>query len=224
MVNFGLGNSGGFVVDADETGDTLGSTDGDPGIVSEHHLDDDITREGFFLSFNFGTTADDHFGLDRNDSLENLIFQPHGFDPGFEGLDDFIFVAGVGIDDVPGSVDGWGNRRELEQEVFFVSFTGVVWHFYFLTGLLIIWVVGPPAGGGVIKWSGAMVITGATAWVGIVETFLFEPIRLIPCVNIKSKPPKIREIMMEIDITTKVNSIKVSFLGQEMFLNSAATS
>ena len=40
----------------------------------------------------------------------------------------------------------------------------------------------------------------------------------------KSNPPKIREIITEMDITTIDSSNKVSFLGQEIFLNSALTS
>ena len=56
---------------------------------------------------------------------------------------------------------------------------------------------------------GEAVETGAIVTIGgTMLLFCFVagwPIRLIDCVNIKSIPPKIREIMMEIDITTKVS-------------------
>ncbi|KKQ69219.1 MAG: hypothetical protein US90_C0018G0063 [Candidatus Shapirobacteria bacterium GW2011_GWE2_38_30] len=74
MINFFLGDGRGFVVDTDKTGNSGSSADGDPGIVGDGHLDNDITGEGFFLSFDFFTTTDDHFGLNRDNGLKNLIF------------------------------------------------------------------------------------------------------------------------------------------------------
>ncbi len=74
LINFFLGNRSRFVVDTNEIGDTLGSFDGNPRIVVESHLDKNITWIGFFLGFDFGAAADDHFRLDGDDGLEDFVF------------------------------------------------------------------------------------------------------------------------------------------------------
>ncbi len=121
LVNFGLGNRGGFIFDTNKTGNSGGGADGDPGIVVEDHLDEDITGESFFLGFDFLATANGHFRLDGDDGLEDAILKTHGFESGFESIDDFIFVTRVSVDDVPGGVDGWFTIRKLELEFFFVG-------------------------------------------------------------------------------------------------------
>ena len=43
-----------------------------------------------------------------------MVLETHGFNPSFKGVDDFVFVAGIGVDDVPGGVDAGGRGGELE--------------------------------------------------------------------------------------------------------------
>jgi len=106
-----LGNGGGFVADTNKTSDSLGGSDSDPRIVGDNHLNQNIAGKSFFLTFDFSAPADNHFRLNGDDGLEDLIFKVHGADTGFESIDDFIFVTRVGVDDIPGSVNAGGGRR-----------------------------------------------------------------------------------------------------------------
>lgn len=68
-----LGDGGWFVVNANKTGDSLSSTDSNPGIVGDDHLDKNITGESFFLSFDLFAATNNHFALDGDDGLENFV-------------------------------------------------------------------------------------------------------------------------------------------------------
>lgn len=132
MVNLGLGNGRGFAVNTNETGNTRSGADSDPGVVVKNHLDKNIAGEGFFLGFDFLAAADGHFGLDGNNGLKDFVGEVHGFDPGLEGVDDFVFVAGVGVDDVPGGVNGRFLIGKLELKFFFTGKGRSFGHDYFL--------------------------------------------------------------------------------------------
>lgn len=105
MVDFFLGNRGRFVVDADKSSNSLSGADGNPGIIGNNHLDENIAGESFFLSFYFSAATDDHFALDGDDGFKDFVCKPHGFDTSFKSVDDFVFMAGIGVDDIPGGAD-----------------------------------------------------------------------------------------------------------------------
>lgn len=67
-------------------------------------MDNDIARESFFLGFYFLSATDNHFALNGNNGLKDFVFEVHGFDSGFEGFNDFVFVAGIGVDNIPSGV------------------------------------------------------------------------------------------------------------------------
>lgn len=66
------------------------------------------------MGFDFSPPADDHFTLDGNNGLKDVVLETHGLDSNLEGVDDFVFVAGIGVDDIPGGVDAGGIGGELE--------------------------------------------------------------------------------------------------------------
>jgi len=99
-----------FGTNANKTGNTSGGTNSNPGIIGNNHLDKDIARESLFHGFDLGTSANDHFALNWDNSLKDIILQTHGFDTDFEGFDDFVFVTRIGVDDIPSGVNRWGDR------------------------------------------------------------------------------------------------------------------
>ena len=103
-----MGKRGGLVVDTDKAGNSLGSADGNPRVIGDFHLNKDVARKGFFLGFDFFATTDDHLTLNRDDSLKYFIGKTHGFNTGDKGVYDFVFVPGVGVDNVPGGVNAGG--------------------------------------------------------------------------------------------------------------------
>lgn len=92
---------GGFGANANETGDTLGGTDDQPGIVVYGHFDQEITGEDFFANFGFFAVADDDFVLGGDHEFEELVGLAQSSDSLAKGFCDTGFVAGVGVDDVP---------------------------------------------------------------------------------------------------------------------------
>jgi len=119
-----LRNGRRFVVNTDKTGNSLGGANGDPGIVGDNHLNKNITGEDFFLSLNFFTATDDHFALNWDNGLENFVSQGHSFNTGFESIDDFVFVTGVSVDNVPGGINAGFFRGKLKKIFFFLPFFG----------------------------------------------------------------------------------------------------
>ena len=103
--DFFLRNGGRFVVDADKSGDSLSGADGNPGIIGNNHLDENITGESLFLGFYFFAAADNRFALDGDNGLEDFICKPHGFDTSFKSVDDLVFMARIGVDDIPGGIN-----------------------------------------------------------------------------------------------------------------------
>lgn len=61
LLNFSLGDGGGLIANAHEASNSLGGTDGNPGIIFQNHLDVDITGVGLFIGLDLGTMANDHF-------------------------------------------------------------------------------------------------------------------------------------------------------------------
>lgn len=159
MINFGLGNGGGLTFNANKTSNAGSRADSDPGIVIKDHLDENITGKSFFLSFNLGTAANDHLGLDGNNGGKNFEFETHGANTSFESIDDLVFVTGVSVDNVPGGVNTRGIIGKLELEFFFVGESGCFGH-YFLG-----WRVGVEIEAGVEASTGRMstdcVVAGA---------------------------------------------------------------
>ena len=105
MFDFRLSNRSGFVVDTDKTGNTLGGADGNPRFVGNYHLNNNVTGEGLFLSFDFLTAANDHFALNGDNGLKDLVFQIHGLNTSLQIFDNFVFVARIGVDDIPSRIE-----------------------------------------------------------------------------------------------------------------------
>ena len=103
-VDFGFGQGSGLLTDADKAGYPLCGTDCQPGIVVDDHFDQHVAGEELFFDGFFLAVMNFDLVLGGDQQLKHLVFQIHGFDPGGEGEGDFVFVAGVGVDNVPVSL------------------------------------------------------------------------------------------------------------------------
>ncbi len=92
-------------------------------------MDKNVAGKSFFLGFDLLTAADDHFTLDGDNGLKNFVGKIHGFNSGFERVDDLVFVAGIGVNYKPGGVDGDGSVvGKWKEELFLTGLGGSVWH------------------------------------------------------------------------------------------------
>ncbi len=75
--------------------------DGAPGGIRQVHPDQDVTRDADAVDDLALSVLDLNDFLHRNLDLEDVIFHVQGLDAGFKVGLDAVFVAGVGVDDVP---------------------------------------------------------------------------------------------------------------------------
>ena len=86
---------------AHEAGDAGGVADGAPGGVRQVHADQDVAGDADAVDDLALSVLDLNDFLHRNLDFEDVIFHVQGLDAGLKVGLDAVFVAGVGVDDVP---------------------------------------------------------------------------------------------------------------------------
>ncbi len=99
--DLGVGQGSGLVADAYKSGNALGGSHYQPGVVVGNHFDEEISGENFFPDLEFFTMLNVDFVLGGDEKLENLVCLAQGGDSLAQGLGDPGFVAGIGMDDIP---------------------------------------------------------------------------------------------------------------------------
>ncbi|KKT36407.1 MAG: hypothetical protein UW23_C0001G0017 [Candidatus Collierbacteria bacterium GW2011_GWA1_44_12] len=124
---------------ADKAGDPLSSADSQPGVVGDDHLNKHVSREKFFFDSGLLAFGDLDLFLGRDEYLEDPRSEPHGFNTSPEGNGDTVFVAGLGVNDVPfGRLRGLGRDddvvlvRQLGADRFDFFFVDYFFHFIYL--------------------------------------------------------------------------------------------
>jgi len=130
---------GGLIGGAHKAGDPLSGADSEPGIVSDNHANEHIAGEKLFLDGDLFAFADFDFFLSRDKDLKDVVGKAHGLNSGFEGDGDAVFVAGLGVNDVPfGRLRGLGRDddvvlvRQLGADRFDFFFVDYFFHFIYL--------------------------------------------------------------------------------------------
>jgi len=88
--------------------------------------------------------------LNGDDGIKDLVFKTHGFNSGLKGINDFVFMTGIGVDNIPGGINPGFQGGKLKLELLFLPFNlfarsygfgvfgsglfgfGGRWHNYFL--------------------------------------------------------------------------------------------
>ena len=91
----------GVVGVAHEAGDTGGVADGAPGSIRQVHADQDVAGNADAVDDLALGVLDLHDFFHGNLDFEDVIFHVQGLDAGLKVCLDAVFVAGVGVDDVP---------------------------------------------------------------------------------------------------------------------------
>ena len=99
--DFVFGKGSGLIGGADKAGNALGGANSQPGVVGDDHADKHIAGEEFFFNGGFFALVDLDFFLGGDEDLVDKVLKTHGLNSGFEGDENAVFVAGLGVNDVP---------------------------------------------------------------------------------------------------------------------------
>ncbi len=100
-LDFIFGKRGWLIGGTDKAGNSLGSTDSEPRIIGDDHFDKHVSGEEFLFDGGLLTFGDLDLFLSRDEDLEDPRCKPHGFNTSSEGDGDAIFMARLGVNDVP---------------------------------------------------------------------------------------------------------------------------
>lgn len=107
-IDFFFGKGGGAVPDADEGGDTRGGSDDQPGIVVKNHANKNVAGENFLFNLFLFTSFNSDCVASGDDNVKDSPGNFHGFDSLLNGSGNFVFVAGIGVKDIPFGIFGNG--------------------------------------------------------------------------------------------------------------------